>query len=343
MFFKLRFSVFLGVAMLAAMLSSASHALDLQRAAPQCGGAPLRQSALPAAAAKRLAESQVAEGSRDIAWAWLTAPTLRYPHKSLGSREHAGAVHVQARLADGRLQDIRYQLPLHRVFEDLVPRLVDLDGDGKDELVLVESDLVRGSALVVLGLRPASKIPNSPNSTNAGKPGAVVLTELARSPFAGGSFLWLNPLGFGDFDGDGRTDLAAVITPHIGGTLTLYHYRPPLLEPFAKAMDVSNHKMGAVEQQLGVVLPPKSPKSLGPPGAPSSTSERSSIIVPDMTRRALHWLQWGADPQKPATQQWKEMSDLMALPARVERITPVQDGACLLMSDGTWWKLVLPQ
>ena len=57
-------------------------------------------------------------------------------------------------MADGRLQDVTYQLPLNRVFEDLVPRLVDLDGDGRDEVVLVESDLLRGAALVVLGLRP---------------------------------------------------------------------------------------------------------------------------------------------------------------------------------------------
>lgn len=58
--------------------------------------------------------------------------------------------------------------------------------------------------------------------------------------------------------------------------------------------------------------------------------QRASIVVPDMTRRALHWLQWGTDGQ------WREMSDLMALPARVERMSAGSGGACLQMEDGLW-------
>ena len=306
----------LGLVFFAAVSASA---LDLRRDEPLCGVTPAAQLRAPAAANQRLPDSLAVAGSRDIAWAWLGSPTQRYPHKSLGSTVHAGTVHLQARLQNGRLQDVTYKLPLNRVFEDLVPRLIDLDGDGKDELVLVESDLIRGSAVVVLGLRSMQR------ESLSGKADTQVLTELARSPFTGSSFLWLNPLGFADFDGDGRTDIAAVLTPHIGGTLTLYHYRPPLLEVFAKTMDVSNHRMGAVEQQLGVVLPPKAP------------GQCASIVVPDMTRRALHWLQWGGGSQ------WSEMSDLMALPALVERMLPLPGGACLHMADGSWWKLALPQ
>ena len=304
-----------------ALAASHALALELQRTSASCGVAVGKQAIPPAGAAGRLADSQIAAGKRDIAWAWLALPTHRYPHKTFGSTEHAGALNVQARMPDGRLQEVLYQLPLNRVFEDLVPRLVDLDGDGRDEVVLVESDVLRGAALVVLGLRPVKP------STKVGKADTLVqveLIELARSPFAGSSFLWLNPLGFADFDGDGHTDLSAVITPHIGGTLTLYHYRPPLLVPFARAMDVSNHRMGATEQQLGVVLPPKAP------------GQRASIVVPDMTRRGLHWLQWDTDGQ------WREMSGLMALPARVERMTPVPGGACLQMAGGEWWRLLMP-
>ena len=306
-----------------ALAASHALALDLQRTSASCEVAAGKPVTLPAGAARRLAGSQVAAGQRDIAWTWLESPTNRYPHKSFGSTQHAGALTVQARMPDGRLQETRYSLPLNRVFEDLVPRLVDLDGDGRDEVVLVESDLLRGAALVVLGLRPSKPSTTMDKADARGKVDIVELVELARSPFAGSSFLWLNPLGFADFDGDGHTDLSAVITPHIGGTLTLYHYRPPLLVPFARAMDVSNHRMGALEQQLGVVLPPKTP------------AQRASIVVPDMTRRALHWLQWGADGK------WLEMADLMALPARVERMTAAPDGACMQMDDSSWWKLRL--
>jgi hypothetical protein len=108
-----------------------------------------------------------------------------------------------------------YSLPSHRVFEDRVPRLVDLDGDGRDEILLVEADVVFGAALVVLGLRNDA------------------IVERARGPAVGSSFRWLNPVGVSDFDGDGRSDLASVTTPHIGWVLTLLHYRPPRLEPFA--------------------------------------------------------------------------------------------------------------
>ena len=173
---------------------------------------------------------------------------------------------------------------------------------------------------MVLGLRPATSADPAAVKTSQTP---LALTELARSPFTGSSFLWLNPLGFADFDGDGRTDLSAVVTPHIGGTLTLYHYRPPQLVPFAKVVDVSNHRMGAVEQQLGAVLPSPTP------------GNRASIVVPDMTRRALHWLQWGTNGE------WREMSDLMALPARVERLTATPGGVCLQLEDNSWWTAAL--
>ncbi len=312
--------------------SGPAAALDLQRSTPYCGVPQANPPKPPQAAAKRLENSQVAAGTRDIAFAWLGTPTMRYPHRSLGSTAHAAAIHIQTRLPAGRVQELVYKLPLTRVFEDLVPRLVDLDADGRDELVVVEADLLRGAAVVVLGLRSAAKPGVSAASVGSESSEPLVqveLVELARSPYAGSSFLWLNPLGFGDFDGDGKTDVAAVVTPHIGGTLTLYRYQPPHLEPFAKAMDVSNHRMGAVEQELGVVVPPKVP------------GQRASIVVPDMTRRALHWLQWGPAGTASSKNQWNEMSDLMALPALVERMLPAPQGACLQMSDGGWWRLAL--
>ena len=59
------------------------------------------------------------------------------------------------------LHETIYRLPANRVFEDLLPRRIDLDQDGRDEIVLVESDSLRGSSLVVLGceLRAAAQAP----------------------------------------------------------------------------------------------------------------------------------------------------------------------------------------
>ena len=205
------------------------------------------------------------------------------------------------------------RLALNRVFEDLSPRLVDIDQDGRDEVIVIEADALRGASVVVLGLEDSAN----------GK----VLKEKARSAPAGSTFRWLNPVGVADFDGDGKQDIAAVITPHIGGVLTLYHYRPPQLVPYAKTTDVSNHLMGSPEQQLAAVLqlPGQSP----------------TIIVPDMSHKALHALRWEGSS---ASGKFKELADVMPLPARVQRITALPDApgtACALLADGTWQRVNL--
>jgi hypothetical protein len=203
---------------------------------------------------------------------------------------------------------VNYVLPLHRVFEDLQPRLIDIDQDGKDELILIESDALQGAALVVFGLRGDS------------------LVELARSPHAGSTFRWLNFVGASDFEGrlDGKLDLAAVITPHIGGVLTLYRYQPPHLVPFAKALDVSNHKMGSPEQALSSIVP----------SSMASKNQPPTIVVPDMSLRALHALRWQAG-------KWMELSGVLPLPAAVQKLIPMASGACALLVDQTWWRVTL--
>ena len=285
---------------------SAAMGLSIAPAAERCGVAEVLVSA-PAAASKRIASSQAVRGHKDIAWVWLGSPTLRYPHTALGAATHAGSLHVltkeSAPGAQGRLQEISYELPLNRVFEDRVPRLADMDGDGREEVIVIESDAIKGSALVVFGVK-------------AGK-----LVEIARSASTGSTFRWLNPVGVADFDGDGKLDIASVITPHIGGLLTLYHFKPPALASYAQAMDVSNHRMGALEQQLAVIV--------------EKPGMRATIIVPDMQLKALHALRWEAPGQ------WKELADVMPLQTTVQRLTPIVGGACLLLTDKSWWKVQL--
>jgi hypothetical protein len=283
----------------ACLTPSFAMGLHVEPAQKQCGVAlEIAPQATPSMVS-RLPNSHVANGTQDIQTAWLTSPTQRYPHSALGTRTHAGSVTVQ--LASGKT--VVYELPINRVFEDLTPRLVDLDKDGKDELILIESDALRGSSVVVLGLQSDK------------------LVELARSPPTGSTFRWLNIVGAADFDGDGKLDVAAITTPHIGGTLKLYHYRPPQLVAYASTMDVSNHLMGSPEQRLAVIVPLQ--------------NVRPTVIVPDMSLKALHALRWQANGQ------WLELSDVMPLSAKIERLTPIKGGACALLADQSWWKVTL--
>ncbi len=107
----------------------------------------------PAAPAKlpegALPDGQVATGQHDIARAWLAEPTDRYDHGILGDKIEAGALVIETR--DGRLQTVR--LKGDAVFEDLKPRIADLNGDGHDDVIVVKSYLKRGSALAVIGER----------------------------------------------------------------------------------------------------------------------------------------------------------------------------------------------
>jgi hypothetical protein len=318
LFYDIRLLSFIAVFLLLLMASQWGMAMGLivERSGVLCGVPARKEVAAPVQASARLPDSQVVQGHKDIAWAWFGSPTMRYPHRALGASTHGGSLHVLWRPDNGAAnpaQELVFELPLNRVFEDRVPRLVDLDGDGRDELVVIEADALRGAATVVYGVQTSRKVQGAEPKPS--------LVELARSASVGSTFLWLNPVGAADFDADGKLDFASVITPHIGGILTLYRYAPPHLLPFARAMDISNHRMGDVEQQLAVIVAQK--------GA------RPTIIVPDMQLKALHALRWEAPGQ------WKELADVKPLPAPVKRITPIANGACVLLTDATWWRVWL--
>jgi FG-GAP-like repeat len=178
-----------------------------------------------------LPDGRVATGQHDIVRAWLAEPTTRYGHAILGDAIESGALTIETR--DGKLQTVR--LKDDAVFEDLEPRLADLDGDGHDEVIVVKSYLKRGSALAVIALRKSR------------------YEIVAETPPLGGPHRWLNPAGIADFTGGGKLDIALVRQPHVVGELELWRYADGKLRKTASMPGFANHIAGTRALHMSVV------------------------------------------------------------------------------------------
>lgn len=159
--------------------------------------------------------------------AWLTDPTTRYAHAVLGDAIEAGGFAVERA---GR--QFHFTLPEEAVFEDRRVRLADIDGDGRPEAIIVKSYLRRGAALAVFRI------------------GDDGIAPLAESAPIGTPNRWLNPVGVADFTGAGRPLIAAVITPHIAGSLRLYRLQGGALVEVARLDGVTNHVIGSRDLDL---------------------------------------------------------------------------------------------
>ncbi|MFU8863640.1 MAG: FG-GAP repeat domain-containing protein [Rhodobacterales bacterium] len=165
----------------------------------------------------------------------LSDPTDRYPHDVLGRIPAFGAMTVTAQLCLGCAIPramAKLTLPDELVFEDVAPRLWDVTGDGRPEVVVVQSHATRGARLTVWALR------------DPGDEGAPLFRMIAATDFIGTRFRWLAPVGMGDFTGDGRSEIAYVETPHLGKTLRLVGLDGDRLTQRGALSGVTNHRIG---------------------------------------------------------------------------------------------------
>ena len=157
-----------------------------------------------------------------IADAVYDEPTDRYPHRVLGDRSEMAALRIT--LADGAVHVVRW--PPGMVFEDTAPRIVDLDGDGSPEVVVVESSATEGARIAVYGLVD----------------GAVVL-RAATAPI-GQRFRWIAVAAVSDLNGDGHIEIAAVDRPHLARVLRVWRWQDGALLVVAERAGVTNHRIG---------------------------------------------------------------------------------------------------
>lgn len=191
-----------------------------------------------------------AAGAETIKDARYANPVDYYGHFALG-RPHEYA-RLMVTTSSGR--KLFLQLPDSEVFEDLVPRRVSLAAGEPDVLLTIVSRRDAGSRLVLIAL------------------GNEGLTISAQSPAIGTPMRWLNPVGIADLDGDGQSEIAAVITPHIGGTLKVYRQKGSALVEIAALTGFSNHAYGSTELGLSMTM---------------EIAGRMRLLVPDARRQQL--------------------------------------------------------
>lgn len=151
-----------------------------------------------------------------------TDPTDRYAHGILGDAIEWGGLRLETEAGPRQ-----FTLPRDRVFEDVAPRLVDLDNDGAPEVVVVETLNTAGAQLAVY------------DATG----------KIAATPHIGRTNRWLAPIGATDLDGDGMVEIAYIDRPHLAKTLRVWRFTDGALVHIADLDGLTNHRIG--ESDIG--------------------------------------------------------------------------------------------
>ena len=174
-----------------------------------------------------------ASAADTVTRAKFTNPTTRYAHGVLGDFVEYGGLEMRIENTSAqtplRLQPVyewttqSVKLPPNRVFEDLEPRLADVDLDGTNEVIVVESSVQKGAQLAIY------------NADGH---------KIAATPHIGTRFRWLAPIGAADLDGDGYVEIAYIDRPHLAKTLRIWRFKEGALTEIASLPGLTNHKIG---------------------------------------------------------------------------------------------------
>ena len=174
---------------------------------------------------EQLPEQEIARSLDNSVYAQYAMPTEKYRHGILGDKIEAEQLVVV-------VDSVFYELKLsgEYVFEDIRPRLYDVDGDSELEFITIRTNVSEGAGIAIYKIVDEQ------------------LVEYAKVTEIGTSNRWLNIVAINDLDNDGIVELVWIETPHIGGILKLAKIKAGRLQVLAEKAQYSNHAI--VERNL---------------------------------------------------------------------------------------------
>jgi len=208
---------------------------------------------------EQLPEKAISISSDSNSYAQYAKPTDIYAHAILGD-----AIEAQQLVFYVSGQFYNFILSNEYVFEDIRPRLIDVDDDNQLELVTIRTNLSEGAGIVIY------KLIN----------GAI--EEYAVVGEIGSPNKWLNIVAVEDLDNDGIKEIVWIETPHIGGILKVAKIKEGVLEVFSEQSQFSNHAIGERNLCLSVTVEKDSEKIVYVP-----SQDRSSIVGFSLNNQVL--------------------------------------------------------
>ena len=170
---------------------------------------------------EQLPEQEIIRSLDNRVYAQYAMPTEKYSHGIMGDKIEAEQMVV---VVDSLFYELT--LPSEFVFEDISPRLYDVDGDNELEFITIRTNVSQGAGIAIYKIIDGQ------------------LVEYAYVPEIGTAYRWLNIVAINDLDNDGIVELVWIQTPHIGGILKVAKIKTGILHVLAEKAEYSNHAIG---------------------------------------------------------------------------------------------------
>lgn len=161
---------------------------------------------------------------------FLTGASEKYRHGVLGDKIEASSITLLKTSGQTSVERT-INIPKGDVIEGIAPIWADLNEDGIREIIVTLSNKEDGARLVVF--------------SEDGK-------MMASGPSIGSGYRWRHQIAVAAFGPDGDTEIATVLTPHIGGITQFYQLEGDELRIVASLPEYTSHIMGSRNLDMGI-------------------------------------------------------------------------------------------